>query len=367
MKKSCYILDVYPSGENERSELIQNLKNIKKEGSDILLTSHSTCDPEIINLVDYFIYEKENTYYYLDSDILNHIKNWDQLNPIFMETITTNDNIFINKLVITGYSVVITSQLINSIKFLYSKGYDFAFYFVGDFLFPIDGLRHKTDAIIERLEKTNKRNYFVKNSSIFNGWFAPFFFGFSIDNELVQKLPTCDISLNSNFQSYFPNCCFEDVILKLWEKENNIVEDHQSLDLIFGKDRWDIKRSFIKSGQSSLCYFAPCSIYFGLNEDFILPMLFLNLQWNGPHEKVSFDVEILNTSTKEILYSKSAILEKGFFYQQDLTSFVQGNTYITMKKKVADLSSGISFDEEIILDLLRYKEYSVLKGFKKIT
>jgi len=367
MKKVCYILDTYPSGEKERLELIQNLKNIKDEGSDILLTSHNTCDPEIIDLVDYFIYEKENTYYYLDSDILNYINKENVLNPIFMKAITTNDSVFINKLVITGYSVVITSQLINSIKFLHSKGYSFAFYFVGDFLFPSGGLKHKTDAIIQRLEKTNKKNYFVKNSSIFSRWFAPFFFGFSIDNQLIQKLPTCDISLNQNFQKHFPNHCFEDVILNLWENENNIVDDHGSLDLIFGENRWDTKKSFIKSGLSSLHYFTDCSLHVQLDTDFLFPILFLTVDWEGPYKKVLFEVEIFDSLTKQVRYSNSMILESGFWYHEDLTHFLEYSTDITLKKKITDLSSEIYFEDEINLDLLRYKEYSVLKGFKKIT
>jgi hypothetical protein len=365
--KTCYILDTYPSGEKERLELIRNLKCIKEEGSDILLTSHNNCDPEIINLVDYFIYEKENTYYYLDSDILNFMKRGDILNPIFMKSITANDNIFMNKLVITGYSVVIASQLFNSIKFLHSKGYNFAFYFVGDFLFPIDGLKYKTDAILERLEKTNKKNYFVKNSSIFSSWFAPFFFGFSIDNQLIQKLPTCDISLNRNFQKHFPNHCFEDVILNLWENENNIIDDHESLDFIFGINKWDIKKSVIKPGQSSLHYFTDCSLYFGLDTDFLFPMLFLTVDWEGPYKKVLFEVEIFDSLTKQVRYSNSMILESGFWYHEGLTHFLEYSTDITLKKKITDLSSEIYFEDEINLDLLRYKEYSVLKGFKKIT
>jgi hypothetical protein len=283
-----------------------------------------------------------------------------------MRTVTANDTIFIDKLVITGYSVVVISQLFNAIKFLHGKGYRFAFFLVGDFSFPIDGLRHKTDSIIERLEKSNKKNYFVKNRSIFGGWFAPFFFGFSIDDELLQKLPTCDISLNSNFQNYFPNHSFEDVVLRLWGNENNILEEHESLDLIFGKDRWDTKKSTIKSGQGSLHYFTSCSLHIGLDTDFLFPMLFLTVSRDGVYEKVSFEIEIFNSATREILYSKSMILDKGFWYMENLTAFLEGNRHITIGKRITDLASGIYFCDEINLDLLAYKEYSVLKGFKKI-
>ena len=128
------------------------------------------------------IFEKTNNYHYLDSDILNqnicNVKN-----PVYLKYTQIADEIFYDRLVVTGWSVAITSQLFNAIKFLFNKGYDYAFYLVDDFICPND-FNLKIENILEKSK--GYRNYFIKNKSQFNSWFAGFFFGFTIDNELIK-------------------------------------------------------------------------------------------------------------------------------------------------------------------------------------
>ena len=56
-------------------------------------------------------------------------------------------------------------------------------------------MQHFFSAVI-----TSQRNYFIKNSPIFSSWFAGFFFGFTIDQELIKRIPNLDFSINKKFQ-----------------------------------------------------------------------------------------------------------------------------------------------------------------------
>ena len=71
MKKYCVIIDTYPQTQEEKKLLLSNLKTLKKQGIDVLVTSHSYCNKEIIENSTYFLFEKKNNYYFLDSTIIN--------------------------------------------------------------------------------------------------------------------------------------------------------------------------------------------------------------------------------------------------------------------------------------------------------
>ena len=118
--KYAIIIDSYPQTEIQKKRLVETLKKLKNKNIDVLLTSHNTCSPEIIENSTYFLFERKNDYHYLDSHILNEdIRGIND--PTYMRYTHINDCVFYDKLVVTAWSVAIVSQLFNAVKFLYQK------------------------------------------------------------------------------------------------------------------------------------------------------------------------------------------------------------------------------------------------------
>ena len=155
--KLVIIIDSYPQGHEQQLRLINNLKKLKSLGFDILLTSHYLCPESIVEHTDYYLFEKSNNYHFLDSDILNENICGVQ-NPVYLKYTQIADEVFYDRLVVTGWSVAITSQLFNAIKLLFSKGYDYAFYLVDDFNCP-DDFNKKIESILERIPQDRIEKY----------------------------------------------------------------------------------------------------------------------------------------------------------------------------------------------------------------
>ena len=117
MKKFAFIIDTYPTSKREIKTLLDNIKKIKEEGIDVILTSHHPLNKELIEASDYFIFEKKNEFHFLDSEILNHRALSSSPDPIFMRYNSVFDELYKSKTVNTSWSVGITSQFFNAIKF----------------------------------------------------------------------------------------------------------------------------------------------------------------------------------------------------------------------------------------------------------
>jgi len=356
--KYAIIIDSYPQTDIQKERLIKTLKKLKGKNIDVLLTSHNTCTPEIIENSTYFLFEKQNNYYYLDSHILNeNIK--ESKEPTYMRYTYINDNVFYDKLVVTAWSVAITSQLFNSIKFLYGKGYDYAFYMVDDFVCPND-FEIKLNEILEKSK--NKRNYFIKNQAMFSSWFAGFFFGFTIDKTLIDRIPNLDFSDNKTYQKYFPNCSGEDVVNEIWKQDDNLIEEHDELNNIFGIGNWNMDSSVIKPGPSTLHNDISSSIYVNSN-DYCL-MLFVNN--NSLFNKVNFNIKLYDESNT-LLYSKQTELQKGWYFLDYLNNIFEQNKKVIFEKEIIGYSENITyFKDAIIIDRDTLEPYKRLKNYNKI-
>jgi hypothetical protein len=356
--KYAIIIDSYPQTDIQKERLIKTLKKLKGKNIDVLLTSHNTCTPEIIENSTYFLFEKQNNYYYLDSHILNeNIK--ESKEPTYMRYTYINDNVFYDKLVVTAWSVAITSQLFNSINFLYGKGYDYAFYMVDDFVCPND-FEIKLNEILEKSK--NKRNYFIKNQAMFSSWFAGFFFGFTIDKTLIDRIPNLDFSDNKTYQKYFPNCSGEDVVNEIWKQDDNLIEEHDELNNIFGIGNWNMDSSVIKPGPSTLHNDISSSIYVNSN-DYCL-MLFVNN--NSLFNKVNFNIKLYDESNT-LLYSKQTELQKGWYFLDYLNDIFEQNKKVIFEKEIIGYSENITyFKDAIIIDRDTLESYKRLKNYNKI-
>lgn len=360
MKKFAFIIDTYPSSKEDRDMLLYNIKNIKKEGIDIILTSHHSLDSEIIENVDYFLFEKSNNYHYLDSDVLNNdLSNLKE--PVFAKYYNLGNEVFYDRTVVTGWSVAITSQLFNAINFLHSKGYEFAFYLVGDFKYPQTGFSSKIENIFLKLE--NRRNYFIKNMEVFSAWYAPFFFGFTIDDNLVSRIPKEDFSDNKVYQKYFPNCAGEDVIMRLWSDDYNLVDPHEELLNIFDGNNWNLIQSNIKKGPSSLLYSTSSDIYVNTTSDFNKYCLYL-YQSHEYNSDISISIKIFDES-ENIIFNTQRNFSPGFWYKQYMDSYFLDKKKIRVEKEILDLNDKSVFvRDSIYIDLNNIEKYAKIKKFQ---
>jgi hypothetical protein len=359
MRNFAFIIDTYPSSKEERDLLLDNIKNIKNEGIDIILTSHHTLDNEIIQNVDYFLFEKSNNYHYLDSDILNNdLSNLG--NPIFMKYYDTGTEVICDRIVNTGWSVAITSQMFNAINLLYTKGYDYAFYLVGDFKYPKNGFLSKINEIFERLGE--KRNYFIRNSDHFSSWYAGFFFGFKIDEILINKIPKEDFSKNKVYQKYFPNCAAEDVIIKIWGNDLNIVDPHEKLEYIFDGNNWNLIQSGVRKGSGSLNYCVSSDVYVNVNNTSNKYCLYL-YQSHEYNSQTSISIRIFD-EMNNIIFNLQRNFGMGFWYKEYLDAYFIGKSKIRIEKEILDLNDNSVFvKDSIYLDLNNIEKYAIIKNF----
>lgn len=356
-KKFCVIIDAYPQTEDEQKILLENLKKFKLNNIDVLLTSHHPCTPEIIENSTYFIFEKKNNYHFLDSDILNY--NLEGIeNPVYLKYIQIGNEMFRHHLVVTGWSVSIVSQFVNSIKFLWAKGYEFAFYFVGDFKCP-DNIQQKFSEIFSNLG--DHKNYFIKNNPNFSSWYCPHLFGFTLEESLIQKIPNFDFSDNSNFQKIFPNCGLEDVMLKLFGWDNNLVDEYSKMDKFFGFGNWNTVSSIIKPGPSALHFTTTSSIFW--KEDLSECSLLLEVDYGFFGEEVKFEIQIENENG-ELFYKREIILRKGTWYKEKLNDlFVDGDSVIFTKKLQNIEDETCQFTDSIKIKRENLSKYALVKNY----
>lgn len=355
--KYAIILDSYPSSESDRGSLLQNLLSLKSQNIDVMLTSHHPCSSEIIENSTYFLYERENNFYYLDSHIINNnIKEIE--NPIFQRFFSIGEITFYDRIVLTGWAVAIISQFINATKYLWSKGYDFAFYMVGDCLVPED-LHIKIENILKKIK--NDENYFIRNAPIFSSWYAPFFFGFRLTDNFIENIPNKDYSDNSTFQKYFPNCAMEDFMVKLFENTKKYVDEYETLDEIFGTGKWNMISSVMGNGSTNLHHTVTSSIF--VNEACNEFVLVLQVLSDCIYNLVNFNIQISDTRG-EVFFSREILLNKNTFYIENIDYLFSNREEVILKKQVVERDSETyGFEDTIIIKKEDLSKYSVLKGF----
>jgi hypothetical protein len=114
MKSDClFIIDTYPSTEEQKKILIECINRLSNIGFDIMIVSHLPIPENIQRLATYYIYDSDNTF--LPSE----------KTPFFW--VTLFDKIF--RVFNSGHSLAITRNMQNALLMSKSAGYDF-FYFL---------------------------------------------------------------------------------------------------------------------------------------------------------------------------------------------------------------------------------------------
>ena len=118
--KNLFIIDTYPVSPKQEEILIECIEKLKFLKWDILLVSHLPIKTEIQEMVDYLIYDKDNTF--LPSNITPF--NWFEIGGNLKVEILNG-----------GHTLPICRNMFNSIKFAEDNYYDFFFFLEFDNLF----------------------------------------------------------------------------------------------------------------------------------------------------------------------------------------------------------------------------------------
>jgi hypothetical protein len=147
--KNIFIIDTYPVSPKQEEILIQCIKKLKFLNWDILLCSHAPVKPEIQEMVDYYIYDKNNTFlppsftpfnwFYLPNDLKIEILNG-------------------------GHTLPICRNMFNSINFVKDNYYDFFFFLEFDNLFSEEDLL-KLDSFRKSMIENNQELLFFRPES----------------------------------------------------------------------------------------------------------------------------------------------------------------------------------------------------------
>jgi hypothetical protein len=364
VKKYAIIIDSHPSTDEQKQRLVSNLENLKKQNIDVVLTSRYPCPPEILTKCTHFIYQSHEKFYYLDSDILNYMS-CENLEPItpYQSFIQIGELLVIDKLINIQWNISMVSGMQSAFQLLWAKGYNYAFYLIDDFVCP-DDLSDKIQKIFYK--SSGYKNYFIRNNSNFSSWFAPWFFGVSIDETSINKIPKEDLSDNKVYQKHFPNCAQEDFINRIWATDNNYIDNHSDMDEIFGQENWDIDKIShnIHRLPNSLHVNTTSSIFIKNTESTKHYLLVLSLNSVPYFRKAHFLIEIKN-EIGEIIKSLDLELKAGFFYKEPVDWIFEMNKKVFLYKKIVGYGTiESSFEDTIIIDMDKIDCYAKLKYYQ---
>lgn len=215
--KKIIIIDTYPDTDKKMNVLESCVKQLKNKGFDLMITSHLPIKEEIIKLVDFYIYDKENIL--LPED----------LTPVFRHKaddflVTIYDN---------GHLLTICKNIFNSINLCKNLGYQFFFFMEYDNILSekdIQKLNHLQSRLIEERKKLfffkydleNELDRFRYETLIFGGFVEAFDVSLlPIQPEDLKKLKMR--TLESIFYEIFTN---KNEILTIEHKGYDLAAKH---------------------------------------------------------------------------------------------------------------------------------------------
>jgi hypothetical protein len=145
--KRIVIIDTYPTTNIHEKTLIECIKSIKTSGLDIMIVSHKPISREIQEMVDYFIYDKENSL--LPQNLTPY---WWMVNDFFEVQIFDN-----------GHSLTICKNIKTSLSLAKALGYDFFYFTESDNVFSQKD-KEKLDELSDKVKKENKQMVFFKQN-----------------------------------------------------------------------------------------------------------------------------------------------------------------------------------------------------------
>lgn len=229
------IVGTFPTDETTEEMLISCIKSVKRFGWDIFLTSHKALPQHIVELVDYYIYDREN--------ILDPI----DLTPVYWY----HSNVFSVQINGRGHIVPVTRNMKNSIGLLDVLGYGFFYYMESDNIISLQDV-NKLTSLASQMSCDQKEMILFKINEGGNARYESLMFGgnphFFLSNaQLPSKAddirkynvhPTLEDIFYTSFRYKEDQCLIINQPSKevLHTSEINIIANHHKVEVIKDSD-----------------------------------------------------------------------------------------------------------------------------------
>jgi len=151
--KDLFVLSTYIDNSIKKTITIDCINSIKKMNKDIMLSSHIPINDDVIEMTDFYIYDKYNP-------MIKH----SLYNNCWYETNECKINVNFDKLKNVNnlnQSLSVLNNIENSVRMAKSLGFKRIINITYDFIFSDDDLT-TIQKLLNRLDETNKQGYFMK-------------------------------------------------------------------------------------------------------------------------------------------------------------------------------------------------------------
>jgi hypothetical protein len=148
-EKNIIVVGCFITNEFKKRVLINFLNQVKKTGCEIVLVSHISVDEDILNLVDYFIYDKEN----------------EKLPKENVPLIWFADSQEYINIYSAFHGLAISKNVYNALKLFQDTDYRYFIYIEFDYILH-DSDVYNLSNIFTRLKTENKKLYFNKSTEL---------------------------------------------------------------------------------------------------------------------------------------------------------------------------------------------------------
>ena len=301
--KVLIVIGAYPNTTKKEEVLKQEIESLKSLGFDFMIVSHYPVSVELQDMVDYYIYDKNQTLTPKDRS------------PYYW----FNSHNFHIKVFNSRHSLPICQNMFNSFKFSEIKNYDFVFFVENDNIFtPNDVNKFRT--LLNEMVSENKQCIFFKPES------------FRQDNSYVYETQLFGIS---------PKYLNEKFVIPTTENEWYETSMSHTLELAFYNKLKHLEDDFLIIDVHSSEYFNESQINIFRVESFIFELLY-NVH-NPSYPVLYCHNNTLKGEIKKILVEFNGeviedrlMLPSHWFYRE----FTLGNT---LKLTVFDIDGSIDY------------------------
>lgn len=194
--KTAVIIDAFLTSQDKEELLVSCINSVRNLGNDVILVSHCTIPEYILDMVDYHIYDKDNTF----ND--NHVYSYKR-----------RDDVEVRINIKKSHEFPIIRSMRSSISFAKAMGYEFLYFTEFDHIYSESDIT-KIKSLEHQMVSENK-DYIIFQpiDAIFGDirgvYYETCFFGVKVDKFLDifnSYFPTDIEDYNERFSKRFPNC-----------------------------------------------------------------------------------------------------------------------------------------------------------------
>jgi hypothetical protein len=212
--KKLIVIGAYPNTPKKEEVLINEINSLTGLGFDIMVVSHYPVSIEIQDMVDYYIYDKNQTLTPLDKSPYYWFK---------------TDSFFI-RVNNSRHALPICQNMFNAFKFSEIKKYDFVYFIENDNMFSLGDSKKLVDLVDEMFNSGKKCIFFKPEGYRDNGSYVYETQLFGITPSFFNDVLTLPISENEWYEHQMPNTLELAFYNKLQNHENDflIINEHSS-------------------------------------------------------------------------------------------------------------------------------------------